>query len=567
MKSRKTKKPSIRKPSIRKHLPLFVRVHYDVARNFSPLKLFGVGVMALVAVFGVLLVTQAIGPGSAAQTTDEVTVVHANQGVTVTKNSESATQVFFNVDVAKGNLTDITPVKYYTTNLVSHRCSTSDSDYTRTARAGAGTNNDVGGSHTASITDSVKVVCLRVKTFRTERFSRSVRSVVYHGYYAIAVNRAATTTTRTTPAVSIRSLRQSSTNPFRIRGYSDFEARWDAKIIATSEDCDGGTNFVRHPNTVATYSTSYIYDILNTEYQRDFHDGKQFCVRATARNGSIDYGDIEIDLAVPTAPVSAPVITVQTPSIATIPGATESSIYVTASANQDITSWRYIVVDDSVSNNYNNIGTTNPCERLFGLNPTRQDQEWLARGAWTSSLTNNPNANGLVGNFGGNADEVAMLLNISHSGRFVCIKATNTNGSDYGGRLLPTASSTAPKTVLTTQPTTPAQPSCPAGQEGGHTHGSYFANGECHSHPQDKPCGETVWQHTGGSSHNTFVVTATPPCLTAVSEEPDQPTVVSDTGVFGDESSASQLTGYVLIAAAVLGTARILVIKKYSQVG
>ena len=48
---------------------------------------------------------------------------------------------------------------------------------------------------------------------------------------------------------------------------------------------------------------------------------------------------------------------------------------------------------------------------------------------------------------------------------------------------------------------------CPDGEIGGHPHGSYFVNGECHSHPSEdeKECGETVWVHTGGSSHETYV--------------------------------------------------------------
>ena len=65
------KQPSSRdnkKISIRKHLPLAVRVHYDVVRNFSLVKLAGVGVMALIAVFGVLLATQTLSPQSSAST-------------------------------------------------------------------------------------------------------------------------------------------------------------------------------------------------------------------------------------------------------------------------------------------------------------------------------------------------------------------------------------------------------------------------------------------------------------------------------------------------------------------
>ena len=59
----KDKKPG-KKVSVRKHLPLSVRVHYDTVRNFSAAKLAGLGVMAAMAVFGVFLSTQIASPQS-----------------------------------------------------------------------------------------------------------------------------------------------------------------------------------------------------------------------------------------------------------------------------------------------------------------------------------------------------------------------------------------------------------------------------------------------------------------------------------------------------------------------
>ena len=85
-------------------------------------------------------------------------------------------------------------------------------------------------------------------------------------------------------------------------------------------------------------------------------------------------------------------------------------------------------------------------------------------------------------------------------------------------------------------PTTPPQQNCLDGnlEVIPHSHGSFFTNNECHTHPQDKDCGETVWQHTGGDDHNTFVVTTTPPCPSAAtdsqpstSEPQPQPTPTS----------------------------------------
>ena len=52
--------------SIRRHLPLAVRVHYDAVRNFALIKIFGLAVMALIGILGLLLATQIVSPRSSA---------------------------------------------------------------------------------------------------------------------------------------------------------------------------------------------------------------------------------------------------------------------------------------------------------------------------------------------------------------------------------------------------------------------------------------------------------------------------------------------------------------------
>ena len=52
-----------------------------------------------------------------------------------------------------------------------------------------------------------------------------------------------------------------------------------------------------------------------------------------------------------------------------------------------------------------------------------------------------------------------------------------------------------------------------------------------------------------------------------VTREPEEATAIADTGILDDENSWSQLGGYILIAGAALGAARILVVKKYKQIG
>ena len=132
--------------------------------------------------------------------------------------------------------------------------------------------------------------------------------------------------------------------------------------------------------------------------------------------------------------------------LGTMPPATlPSNIQAIANADQDIDNWSYIVVENSVYNDYSDTGTINACERLFSLNPNRQQQTWQASGFWSNRLATNPNSNGLVGNAGGDADRAVLVLNLSYQGKFICVKAANENGSDYIGRLLPTVTVSDPQ--------------------------------------------------------------------------------------------------------------------------
>ena len=72
---------------------------------------------------------------------------------------------------------------------------------------------------------------------------------------------------------------------------------------------------------------------------------------------------------------------------------------------------------------------------------------------------------------------------------------------------------TAPPPTTTTTTTTTTAPVRRV-SETCHAHGSHYVNNECHTHPTDKACGETVWVHTGDLSnlHTTYEVTASPPC-------------------------------------------------------
>ena len=190
--------------SIRRHLPPSMRARYDAVRNSAPVKAAGMGAMVLVGIFGVLLATQTVSPTSSASNTNEVTVIQAVPGVTVSKDSENSTRLAFSVDVslAGGSLNNNRldgddAVKYHTSNASSYICSTVDASYIQEAVQGTDVTLTAGGAHTATITDSVKVVCVRVKTKRNV-YRGNLEGTIGHGFYSIAVNR-----TTTTPVVVV----------------------------------------------------------------------------------------------------------------------------------------------------------------------------------------------------------------------------------------------------------------------------------------------------------------------------------------------------------------------------
>ena len=116
--------------SIRRHLPLSVRVHYDLAKNLLPSKLLGVGIIMLIAVFGIILAIQAGGSsGSANNYASEYTeVTDFNQ----VDYSNGYDQAIFTVSVK--NQATLSRVKYHTSiNANIPSCYPGPSNYRRAA--------------------------------------------------------------------------------------------------------------------------------------------------------------------------------------------------------------------------------------------------------------------------------------------------------------------------------------------------------------------------------------------------------------------------------------------------
>ena len=385
------------------------------------------------------LQASAAAPAANAVTVIQAAVVNNEDlGITVDNASETNSELAFDVTVGSDHLTDIPdPVKYYTsTSTASNSCRTSNALY-ESAATGSG------GRYTVPVSDSVKTVCLSVyaKEIKRNRFHQPGFA---YGYYAIAVNVAAAEPTSSETAVTtketisttrmvsltVSKVRLGSSSVWHYNFQSGEEVLWSSSILADGERCQGEVSI--------SWGSRYVSSHAQRVEAED--DGQRICIKMKNRADRTVRRTFLVVL-----PVVAPKIEARTFLGTTPPATLPSNIQVTANADQDIDSWSYIVVENSVNNDYSNTGTTNACERLFSLNTILQSRTWRASGFWSNRLATHSNSNGLVGNAGGNANRAILALNLSHQGRFVCVKAVNENGSDYVGRLLPTVSKLQPR--------------------------------------------------------------------------------------------------------------------------
>ena len=495
MKSRKTKKISIRE-----HLPLSVRVHYDMVRNFSPMKLFGVGVMALIAVFGVLLVTQTVKPSTSADTSsaDEVTAITANPHVTLLKVNESSTDVIFSLVMSESSasLRGTAPVKYYKNYQESaSTCPTSDVNWSAATETGDGSELSA-GRYTAPITGfrgaEIKTLCVSVSTVISSAPLHDLNRT-RKGYYAIAVNRDEPNV-RLSIALKASSPEQlAGSNTWRYTFVANQAAYWDHSIIDRGADCSGNFDVgskVSRANHMVNVSRG--------------DDGKDICIRVKRKNaGNYEVTHESEPINLPSGHSPYPVVAIDYRDKRSTGG---DVTYTARNSNGFVTvvHWHYVFVD---------LGLNEDCGPLHFLqaNTTQFKDEVETGKIWT------PTAAELV----------------SPPDRQICF-AAGTDANDWGYGFMVINVPTAAPDQAPESGSEPGQSTSRTGAEETSTTGD---DDEAEETPAD-----------------------------ISADEPEQTAELSDTGVFDDGNSAGQLLGYVLIAAAVLGTARILVIKKYKQI-
>ena len=598
-----------RKISIRKHLPLSVRVHYDMVRNFSPMKLFGIGVMALVAVFGVLLVSQAINPTSSADT-----IIQHGKYSSITGFSYSSTRAYFNI-VPKDNLT-IVEMKYYAYSVKDYNCPESHLDrYENLTTNDSATARNTGFTYgtPADVNENKKVLCVMTAVRRPNaRGNQGGSASFLRDFFRYEINRetSSSSSQRQTDSSSSQSANPAVVNPrIIIRQVSDelglrleatanvdvFRSTWQNTAIKLTQRCDAALWGSLDSSDI---SSGQIFTVP-TEGRPTQHVA---CFRVQRNTGfaTYIYGQLPVAGSTPTALENEEIAETSTfahrPVIrVTKNGNTYSA--VNTNTNASIYKWKYV------------IRTNSTCDSSVFTNGG-SDSANLIRPQYNSRIFTPANN-----------DEVNK-----YNGKYICFDALSTTGlwaKEKAGARLSLVAVDEPEEDPDVTTAQQAEATSKPGPElevtkDGNTYTVSNTNTEVTIHRYkyvirtNSTCDSSVFTNGGSDSGNLikpqYTDTFTPAnneevdkyngkyicfdavatndvwakkkvsvklSLTAVEEvaeepeetEPEETTQLADTGIFDDGESAGQLLGYVLIAAAVLGTARILVVKKYKKIG
>ena len=521
-----------KKISIRKHLPLFVRIHYDTVKNFSPSKLFGIGVMAFIAVFGVLLATQTISP-----TTSAVLDQSSSNDVQVTNFSSASDKARFIVRVAGQQR--IKNVKYYESRLPSDSgigCTRDIDDYDDFAIVGTVPYN-VSDYVIEDISTSAKRLCIVVSYtfelyFPPTQSTRTTDAYTFQGPFPVNVDNEESSTTSTGTSTSTIQTPQSVTNykdihtsvpRNRFKQTSRTQVSFDASVTTanlTLLDVKYYTTTVLSqqniPATCATMPTRY------TRPASSSRSGPSSYTKGyTASVGSKDKG------------ICIMISFKRVGSEETMYGFHDSSPFrINGDYKFEIKS-----VSQEGLNYVFEAGRDAMWSHKYSTMPTGSSLEEQRRSA----------SYGCDGHFVvavNYSRDYEVLLEGLSAGRYVlCIEASDGRGN-YASKVvnIQVSDGSTETTPVTTTPvkteTTPVKP-----------------------------------ETTPVKTETTPVKPETTPVKPEVEEtetvtrEPEEATAIADTGILDDENSWSQLGGYILIAGAALGTARILVVKKYKQIG
>ncbi|MYB77164.1 MAG: hypothetical protein F4X83_08730 [Chloroflexi bacterium] len=577
------------KISIRKHLPLSVRVHYDTVRNFSPMKLFGVGVMALIAVFGTLLAFQVTGSQSQATSTG----TYSKMSVV---SYASGGEVEFRV-APIGGLARIDLVQYHssTRDLNKSGCeSVHDNspygNYTDLSKSS-------GKYTTPNIARTMKTLCIRVEITITSH--PDVPPIETDEFHSFAINRSSVT-----PRIIIKQV--SDELGLRLEATANVEVvrtTWQNAAIKLTQKCDQSLWDTLGSDEISSGQVFLVpTEGRPTQHVACFRVRRATTVSLGNPEATYIYGQLPVAGSTPTALEDENIAETSTfahrPVIKVVKnGNTYSG--VNTNTNASIYKWKYVIRNDST------------CDSSVFTNGG-QDPGNLIKPQYTDTFTP------------GNNEEVDK-----YNGKYICFDALSTTAlwaKEKAGAKLSLTAVNEPEedpTATTVQQATPKPGPVLEVTKDGNTYTVSNTNTEVTIHKykyvirNDSTCDSSVFTNGGQDPGNLikpqYTDTFTPGnneevdkyngkyicfdavatndvwakkkvsvklSLTAIDEdaeepeaeepdesEPEETTQLADTGIFDDGNNAGQLIGYVLIAAAVLGTARILVVKKYKKIG
>ncbi len=407
--------------SIRRYLPLAVRVRYDAVRNSAPVKMAGMGVIVLVGIFGILLATQTVSPQSSASPDDAVTVISGlNNSTTVSKLGETADTLTFSVDASMNpSRTSVSLiVKYYTASSSNTTCSSSPSTYDYGTVAAAsnelnGSGGRYGGDYSANIDSEDSIVCVNVRA----TLSSYGHDTILNGFYSIDVEGLVTTAvsdlTRTGRNVAFVVTPDSGRKISSVRYLSVIESHL---LACLNEDLY--VSVAKITNSREEIRTSQVRNYSASVSASSTH----ICIKVihTGTTSPDYHGPYEIDIDEPPVvnpPVVNPLaVNVDISHIIVSDG----RIKVTATADQEIENFRYIVKTGGAFN----------CRTLFGHGSS-------------SSLSSIPVstivARGVMPRTASGQQRIAeKYLVAEHYGRYICVKATNEDEQmGFVGSVLP----------------------------------------------------------------------------------------------------------------------------------
>ena len=323
--------------SIRRYLPIGVRVHYDVVRNFAPIKLVGLSVMVMIAVFGILLATQTVSPASEASAVwEEATVQHqyydwgsskpGGQGAEdkhrasldehfSLETKQAGNSLSVRVSVPPSFTEDLTlrpdvSVSYSVEEVLQRLVSQPNlCDQNSWNAASELTLSENAASIGLTSSDNGKHYCFKVKLLGDVSRTQSIPAADSHAEWVFVTNPLSTTTTTTivTPEVSVAlSPGSIATKPYYIArdtaGNAASANTWHHIVVSSSSACSSSAFSLPPTDRDLRKSGS---SWRPTSQEITDYQGKYICFRASNSAGT-DFGYMWINLSGTTTPLPLP---------------------------------------------------------------------------------------------------------------------------------------------------------------------------------------------------------------------------------------------------------------------